>query len=98
MRTATRRPGGTSWKTRCDNEFAGLPDRIPAEGLQVAHSLGTRFGVWIMPDNRFEGMRRPTASSNLRSATHDLSDSRQLGGAGMTALFADGRPDPSSPR
>lgn len=43
-------------KTRCDSEFAGLPDRIPAEGLHRVHSLGTRFGVWIMPDNRFEGM------------------------------------------
>ena len=43
-------------KTRCDSEFAGLPDRIPAEGLHLVHSLGPRFGVWIMPDNRFEGM------------------------------------------
>ena len=43
-------------KTRCGSEFAELPERIPAEGLQVVHSLGTRFGVWIMPDNRFEGM------------------------------------------
>ena len=33
-----------------------MPERIPAEGLEVAHSGGTRFGVWIMPDNRFEGM------------------------------------------
>ena len=43
-------------KVRCDSEFAGLPDRIPDKGLHLAHSLGTRFGVWIMPDNRFEGM------------------------------------------
>ena len=43
-------------RTRCGTEFAELPERIPAEGLQVVHSLGTRFGVWIMPDNRFTGM------------------------------------------
>ena len=43
-------------KVRCGSEFAELPDRIPAEGLHLDHSLGTRFGVWIMPDNRFEGM------------------------------------------
>ena len=43
-------------RTRCGSEFAELPERIPAEGLQVVHSLGTRFGVWIMPDNRFTGM------------------------------------------
>ena len=43
-------------KTRCASEFAGLPDRIPAGGLHLAHALGPRFGVWIMPDNRFEGM------------------------------------------
>ncbi len=40
----------------CGTEFPGLPDRIPAGGLEVTHSLGPRFGVWIMPDNRFEGM------------------------------------------
>ena len=43
-------------KARCGGEFAGLPDQIPAEGLHLVHPLGTRFGVWIMPDNRFEGM------------------------------------------
>ena len=43
-------------RAMCDSEFAGLPDRIPAEGLEVAHSVGARFGVWIMPDNRFKGM------------------------------------------
>lgn len=43
-------------RTRCSSELPDLPDRIPAEGLELAHSGGTRFGVWIMPDNRFEGM------------------------------------------
>ena len=40
----------------CGSEFSELPDEIPGEGLQVMHSGGSRFGVWIMPDNRFRGM------------------------------------------
>ena len=39
------------WKrvsTWCGSEFSELPDRIPAEGLEVVHSRGPRFGVWIM--------------------------------------------------
>ena len=40
----------------CNREFAGLPEEIPAEGLEVEHPGGPRFGVWIMPDNRFQGM------------------------------------------
>ena len=43
-------------KTWCSNEFFDLPEQIPAEGLEVVHSDGPRFGVWIMPDNRLTGM------------------------------------------
>jgi hypothetical protein len=43
-------------KTWCGSEFADLPEEIPAEGLEVIHSGGPRFGVWIMPDNRLTGM------------------------------------------
>ncbi len=43
-------------KALCDTEFANLPDKIPAGGLEVVHTSGPRFGVWIMPDNRFDGM------------------------------------------
>lgn len=49
----------TRWdqlRTRCGSEFPDLPSQIPAEGLEVAHTDGPRFGVWIMPDNRFKGM------------------------------------------
>ena len=42
--------------TWCGSEFAELPDQIPAEGLEIVHFSGPRFGVWIMPDNRFTGM------------------------------------------
>ena len=41
----------------CRNEFAHLPGRIPQDGLEIVHiETGARFGVWIMPDNRFSGM------------------------------------------
>ena len=40
----------------CQAQFPSLPPDIPAEGLQVTHVAGPRFGVWIMPDNRSKGM------------------------------------------
>ena len=43
-------------RTSLGRDFAGLPDEIPAEGLRVVHAGKPRFGVWIMPDNRSEGM------------------------------------------
>ena len=44
-------------KTLCDDQFEDLPDRIPQNGLVTVHpETGARFGVWIMPDNRFSGM------------------------------------------
>ena len=44
-------------KTLCDDQFKDLPDRIPQNGLDTVHpETGARFGVWIMPDNRFSGM------------------------------------------
>ena len=43
-------------RTWCSSEFADLPEQIPAGGLEVVHADGVRFGVWIMPDNRFTGM------------------------------------------
>lgn len=50
---------GRRWnqiRDRCRNEFDVLPNEIPEGGLNVDHRDGPRFGVWIMPDNRFEGM------------------------------------------
>ncbi len=40
----------------CNSEFVDVPQQIPSEGLQIVHSSGSRFGVWIMPDNEFAGM------------------------------------------
>ena len=50
---------GARWnqvKARYTSEFPELPERIPAGGLVEVHADGQRFGVWIMPDNRFSGM------------------------------------------
>ena len=43
-------------RARCTSEFPELPAQIPAGGLVESHTDGQRFGVWIMPDNRFSGM------------------------------------------
>ena len=43
-------------RTWCGGEFAELPDQIPADGLEIVHTGLPRFGIWIMPDNRFTGM------------------------------------------
>ena len=44
-------------RSLCHDEFEHLPDRIPRGGLEVVHpESDARFGVWIMPDNRFSGI------------------------------------------
>lgn len=43
-------------RNRYSDEFDSLPDEMPEAGLNLNHALGPRFGVWIMPDNRFSGM------------------------------------------
>ena len=45
----------TRVRDRCSGHFPSLPVEIPAEGLEIAHATGPRFGVWIMPDNRMKG-------------------------------------------
>ena len=50
---ATRWDDLRAW---CGSEYEDLPHRIPAEGLEVVRPGGPRFGVWIMPNNRFTGM------------------------------------------
>ena len=59
-------------KARCQGEFGNLPADIPAGGLKTVHENGPRFGVWIMPNNRFVGMLEdflislmPTESKSL---------------------------------
>lgn len=59
-------------KSRIDDEFPSLPENVPRNGLEVVHSEGPRFGIWIMPDNRFSGTLEdflvqliPSESQNL---------------------------------
>lgn len=50
---------GARWqqiRLRFSGQFPSLPDDIPEVGLNVVHADGPRFGLWIMPDNRFSGM------------------------------------------
>ena len=50
---------GTRWdclREWCSSQFSDLPKQIPVEGLQIVHSRGARFGIWIMPNNRLRGM------------------------------------------
>lgn len=42
-------------KARCVDLVGDLPPDIPEEGLVRIDSNGIRFGVWIMPNNRFSG-------------------------------------------
>ena len=55
-----------------------MPDQIPTEGREVVHADGPRFGVWIMPNNRFKGMLEdllvrliPDESSHLHELARD---------------------------
>ena len=40
----------------CGDFFPGMPKIFPRTGLIVENEDGIRFGVWIMPDNKFHGM------------------------------------------
>ncbi len=71
----------------CSSEFSDLPDQIPTGGLEVVHSGGPRFGIWIMPDNRLTGMLEdwlvqliPEASEPLYElARNCVADSKRRG-------------------
>ena len=81
---------GARWddvRTWCSVEFADLPEQIPAAGLELVHSGGSRFGVWIMPDNRLTGMLEdslvrliPDDSRRLYElATNSVADAKRNG-------------------
>jgi hypothetical protein len=36
--------------------FPSIPDEPPSEGMIVTNAKGSRFGIWLMPDNRQDGM------------------------------------------
>ena len=64
-----------------------MPVQIPAEGLEVVHSGGSRFCIWIMPDNRLTGMLEdwlvrliPETSGPLYELARDcVSESKRQG-------------------
>ena len=74
----------------CDSEFADLPDRIPAEGLETVHSVGARFGVWIMPDNSVQGnaggSARPTGSRRFQRSVRNGTELRRYGEKQRSAI------------
>jgi len=45
-----------SIKNACSGSIADLPDQIPESGLIHLTTTGVKFGVWIMPDNKSQGM------------------------------------------
>ena len=66
---------GARWnqlRTWCGGEFDGLPDRVPVDGLSVVHAGGPRFGIWIMPDDRFTGMLEDFLVQLVPAESRDL--------------------------
>lgn len=73
-------------------EFPDLPNQIPAEGLEVDRDGGPRFGVWIMPDNRFTGMLEDflvRLVPNDSSALYELAQECVAEARGHSAPFKD---------
>lgn len=64
----------TQIKNRIREQFEDLPEEIPEDGLNVVHFDGPRFGVWIMPDNRFSGMMENFLVRLIPSDSQDLYD------------------------
>lgn len=46
----------TSIKNACSKIIPDLPTQIPESGLVHVTATGVKFGVWIMPDNKGQGM------------------------------------------
>lgn len=48
----------TALRNRCSAELPDLPpmpEQIPSDGLVCSRPDGSKFGVWIMPDNQHQG-------------------------------------------
>lgn len=45
-----------SIKNACSKSITNLPKEIPESGLIRETAAGVKFGVWIMPDNKAQGM------------------------------------------
>ena len=83
----------TQIKMRCQDLFDDLPDDMPDNGLVCVDSNGIRFGVWIMPNNRFSGALEdflidliPAESEDLYAlAEHCVSEAAKSGAPFKTA-------------
>src|ERR1039457_5616056 len=76
--------------------FPNLPDDLPHEGLIIANTDGRRFGVWIMPDNRTDGMLEtfmqwlvPTEHEALWRFVREATEQAQAHGAAYTPAHSD---------
>lgn len=77
-------------KKHCDDQFEDLPERIPQNGLKTVHlETGARFGVWIMPDNRFSGMLEDFL---IRLIPEDSQDLYELAGKCVAEAARSGAP------
>ena len=82
---------GDRWnqiKVRCRGLFPALPENLPEGGLEICELDEVRFGVWIMPDNRFAGMLEdflirliPDTSQNLYELARECVDEAVEAGA-----------------
>ena len=78
-------------KSRIRDEFPSLPKMMPKGGLEVDHSDGPRFGIWIMPNNQFSGMSEdflvqliPNESKKLFELAQNCVDTAKSNGAPFT--------------
>lgn len=80
----------------CLPSVSDIPDALPEEGLVHPCDFGIRLGVWIMPDNRMQGMLEtflsllvPAEHEALWSWTDELCDEARRKGAPFRNPYRD---------
>ena len=84
-------------RDRCLAFHPDFPEEIPADGLFAELKSGIRFGAWLMPDNRQQGMletflltlRPAETSTELWRHTTDAVDQAKLHGAAWQKTHRD---------
>ena len=61
-----------SIKSFCSGHFPNAPKNIPEDGLIVDGPNGMRFGAWIMPNNKSEGMLETFCTTLVPAAAEPL--------------------------
>jgi len=56
----------------CRSQGAAVPNVCPETGLRVDNILGTRFGAWIMPNNRDDGMLENFCQAMVPAAENQI--------------------------